>query len=119
MVGIKDLKMPSCCMNCELTYHDEAMNRRCSKTKHVVEFNFNERADNCPLVEIEERKVGKWVYKKLGVRTFGIVCSNCNRTCYEEQNVGSLEEFKRDIERIMRERNVTLDKYCCHCGTEM
>lgn len=128
MVAIKGMEMPNDCKKCPLMGTDGnpkdlfspmmcvAIWATTHEIKHCVEGKI---LDDCPLVEIEERKVGKWIYKKLGVRTFGIVCSNCNKVYYEGQNVGSLEEFKKDIERIMRERNVTLDEYCCHCGAEM
>lgn len=117
MVAIKDFGMPSCCENCNMCANRNLDTFYCCITLNDV--NIDEKAHDCPLVEIEERKAGEWVYKKLGIRTFGIVCSSCNRVYHEGQNVGSLEEFKKDIERIMRERNVTLDEYCCHCGAEM
>ena len=117
MVAIKDFGMPSCCENCNMCDNRDLDTFYCCITLNDV--NIDKKAHDCPLVEIEERKVGKWIYKKLGVRTFGIVCSSCNRVYHEGQNIGSLEEFKKDIERIMRERNITLDEYCCHCGAEM
>jgi len=124
MVAIKDFGMPSCCENCNINKFDYLGSQgtahwNCAITENECEDYENKRNSDCPLIEIEERKVGKWIYKKLGVRTFGIVCSSCNRVYHEGQNIGSLEEFKSDIERIMRERNVTLDEYCCHCGADM
>lgn len=93
MVGI-NMEMPSCCYECEYRPKNCSYCLRLHQAIPRDIFNTS-RLPNCPLVEIEERKVGKWIYKKLGVRTFGIACSNCNKVYYEEQNIGSLEEFKK------------------------
>lgn len=88
MVAIKDMEMPTDCYSCFLLASD------CP----VSMFKHDRRADNCPLVEIEERKHGKWEYDKL----FGecaYVCSFCHTiwTSSEIQNM----------------------HYCPTCGAEM
>jgi hypothetical protein len=61
MIAIEGMSMPSCCMNCGLL-GKEAM--YCSiyprKDLDVITVATT-RPDWCPLVEIEERKVGKWI----------------------------------------------------------
>lgn len=74
MVVIKDFGMPSCCYECDLhNYHN------CDLTNDDIEKYLDDgsRHPNCPLVEIEERKHGKWEHDKL----FGecaYVCSFCH-----------------------------------------
>lgn len=102
---IIDMEMPKDCYACKLTYYDEAMNKRCSKTKHVVEFNFDKREDDCPLKEVEERKISKWVDNKGFIdinKTYReYTCSNCNSSIYEKPY------------------QIKHHKYCLHCGAEM
>ena len=58
MVGIKGLEMPKSCSECTFKASDYV----CGLLDCAFSCNhFKERNYNCPLVEIEERKVGKWI----------------------------------------------------------
>ena len=71
MLAIKDMKMPSYCFEC--FFYDEfdgfckilSMSKWDEYTKEInysdYDWKYEKRADICPLVEIEERKVGKWI----------------------------------------------------------
>lgn len=103
MVAIKDFGIPSCCVNCDMCTSDNPLpkdeNRGyCHVTQKSITNIYDERPSDCPLVEIEERKVGKWEHDKL----FGecaYVCSFCHTiwTSSEIQNM----------------------HYCPTCGAEM
>ena len=57
MVGIKDFTMPSSCENCNMCNNRNLDTFYCSITLNDV--NIDEKVHDCPLVEIEERKVEK------------------------------------------------------------
>lgn len=60
MVAIKGMEMPSCCRKCEYTPPDCSY---CLRLHQVIPrdiFNTS-RLSNCPLVQIEKRKVGKLI----------------------------------------------------------
>ena len=57
MVAIKDMEMPESCNYCDMCYKG----RTCCITLLPVNIDSNERADDCPLVEIAERKEEKWI----------------------------------------------------------
>jgi len=94
MVAIKDMEMPKNCVECNHMDLQQAINCQliysgCANCG---------RHPNCPLIEIEERKHGKWEHDKL----FGecaYVCSFCHTiwTSSEIQNM----------------------HYCPTCGAEM
>ena len=90
MVGIKDFGMPSCCRVCELN----VKNMYCQKTNSKLEDMEYRRNSDCPLVEIEERKVGKWIKKSQYGHNY---CSECD---YEHCGYG-------------------YPKYCPNCGAKM
>lgn len=117
MVAIKDMAIPSCCGGCDFcTEYWECILLR-KRVDNIV--GTNAKHSDCPLVEIEERKVGKWVYKKLGDRTYGLVCSCCNYILCEGQNYDSLEEFKAWVNKRLIEPNIELDYFCHKCGADM
>lgn len=76
MVAIKDMEMPSCCENCNMCDNKNLDTFYCCITLNDV--NIDEKAHDCPLVEIEERKVGKWIVER---DDYGELtrwhCSNC------------------------------------------
>lgn len=100
MVAINNMKMPKSCYACREQAHCYwAIGNGWLEDK---------RDDNCPLVEIEERKVGKWVLNdNQGVQAVGYLtyhCSECNR------EISSKYHGKMSL----------LKEYpYCHCGAEM
>lgn len=78
MVAIKDMEMPSCCMNCELLGKEEMYcSKHPRKDLDIVTVATN-RPSWCTLIEIEERKVGKWIAERDDYGNItGWHCSNC------------------------------------------
>jgi hypothetical protein len=74
--------------------------------------------DEC-LKRLEERKVGKWEYKQLGFRKYGVVCTSCGYAMHIGYDFTSMEEFKDMVERKLQNPHITMDKYCRKCGAEM
>lgn len=103
----KDLFSPMMCIAIWATTHEK---------KHCVGGKVR---DDCPLVEIEERKEGKWEYKQLGFRAYGIVCTNCGYVIHQGYDFTSMKEFKDMVERKLQDPHITMDKFCCKCGAEM
>lgn len=68
MVAIKDFGMPSCCATC---FYDRCEHKKDAFIRYSKE-DFSIPSD-CPLAEIEERKVGKWILSRPGIYT----CSIC------------------------------------------
>lgn len=55
MIAIKDMEMPSCCAECNITTckgEDEPWNYVCSINLKDIDFNETKRAEHCHLVEI-------------------------------------------------------------------
>ena len=100
MVAIKGMKMPNECYNCPLLDGEEATCNIIGETEVDIT---EERAKNCPLVEIEERKVGKW----LGERGYPI-CEKCGCNIYEKYI--SCSDYAEIITKM---------DYCPKCGAEM
>ncbi len=78
MIAVKDMEMPSCCEVCDFRKSDLYSGEvYCSKAAgdNIILYE-DEKLDNCPLVEIEERKVGKWIR----VDHTKVKCSNCDIT---------------------------------------
>lgn len=106
MVVIKDFGMPSCCENCNINKFDYLGSQgtahwNCAITENECEDYENKRNSDCPLVEIEERKEGKWIYHEKSISTaFKELreCSCCH--CY----------FRWEMPR---------NSYCPNCGAEM
>jgi hypothetical protein len=105
MVAIKNFGMPSCCGECNLTTckgKDEPWNYCCAITLKDINLDDTERPSDCPLVEIEERKVGKWI----GEKGYPI-CEKCGCNVYEKYISCS------DYAEI-----TTKMDYCPNCGSE-
>lgn len=96
MVAI-DMEMPSCCLwDCPLAREDGGA---CQLVD--IHTSSEERPKDCPLVEIEERKVGKWIYHEKSISTgFKDLreCSCCH--CY----------FRWEMPR---------NSFCPNCGADM
>ena len=61
MIGIKDMKMPSCCIECrfyEIGQQTDAFYSRCKidDTYFPINFKWSKRHVDCPLIEIKETK---------------------------------------------------------------
>lgn len=113
MVAIKDFGMPSCCENCNMCFNRNLDTFYCCITLNDV--NIDEKAHDCPLVEIEEHKEEKWIpvvnvdnspfdnvkeRKGKWIKTGGSFrCSECM----------GMPEFK-DIRTL---------KFCPNCGADM
>lgn len=80
MIAIKDMEMPENCIECNRKDLQQAINCQliysgCANCG---------RHPNCPLVEVEERKVGKWIID-IGEKEFNrervdaCHCSVCNK----------------------------------------
>ena len=100
MVGI-DMEMPTCCV----TYTSENDNYiacpfyKICEQRETIKTNY--KPTDCPLVETEERKVGKWVddcgFIDKNYRKYE--CSNCGESVYEKPY------------------QIKYHKYCLHCGS--
>ena len=102
MVAIKDFGMPSCCENCNMCNNRNLDTFYCSITLNDV--NIDEKAHDCPLVEIEERKVGEWCKQNDDYFDW-YECSECG--------YGSEGEMQYSSEYDVR------TKYCPNCGCRM
>jgi len=100
MVAIKGALMPRCCQNCFLIRYHDTLGYSCKATKsHITKFDVGlKRANDCPLVEIEERKVGKWIEEP----NCWLRCSCCN-SHYPHTSIYAIEG----------------SNYCPNCGAEM
>ena len=96
MVAIKNMEMPSCCIwDCPLAREDGG---DCQLVD--IKTSDKERPKDCPLVEIEERKVGKWIELK------DFDCSDRGEYLVECSICGSCNGYDKS-------------NYCPNCGTEM
>lgn len=109
MVAIKDFGMPSCCENCNINKFDYLGSQgtahwNCAITENECEDYENKRNSDCPLVDIEERKAGKWINKshKSGCGIL-FVASEC--TCCRKKTLFNCDEL--------------LYNYCPNCGADM
>ena len=97
MVAIKDMEMPRSCKECKDKRIDHITFELCLRTgRNVVDCKDYRHCD-CPLVEIEERKVGEW------------------------ENTNDPEEWFGDQFKCSVCGAITLGNglYCPHCGAEM
>jgi hypothetical protein len=97
MVAIKDVEMPKNCAEC-------MVRQNCKVSDEWDEFDwyYDGRLEGCPLVEIEENKVGKWIdcgHVDRGFRKYK--CSICSDFVYEKEYL------------------IKHHKYCLHCGADM
>lgn len=90
MIAIKDVGMPKNCAEC-------MVRQNCKVSDEWDEFDwyYGGRLDGCPLVEIEERKVGKWIRISGGCK-----CPFCDM---------AFSRLKEDCS----------DNFCPNCGAEM
>lgn len=93
MVAIKNFGMPSCCVNCDMCLPCALNEGLCHITQHTIGNIYDKRPNDCPLVEIEEHKQGKWI------NTEYEICSVC----------GYVVEGDHDSDF----------KYCPKCGAKM
>lgn len=86
MVAIKDMEMPKYCNDCDFVVDSMGYCERANE--QIPNYDFysetNERPNFCPLVEIEERKVGKWIRKPIrndkgGCIGAEMICFCCNK----------------------------------------
>ena len=100
MVAIKDMKMPKNCIECNHMDLQQAINCQliysgCANCG---------RHPNCPLVEIEERKVGKWIDKShtsgCGIKFIASECTCCGK-------------------KTLFNCNELFFNYCPNCGCRM
>lgn len=56
MIAIKDFGMPSCCDNCDIF---NCADNACHITYTRCENPFNDRNDDCPLIEVEPKESEK------------------------------------------------------------
>lgn len=102
MVAIKDMEMPKDCMECMFCNHiksnDYGTYGDCAilGDKERMNLLLHQKHSDCPLIDIEERKVGKWI---LTDDDF-IYCSECEDSYYP-----------RPIDASWH--------YCPNCGAEM
>ena len=107
MVAIKDMEMPKSCSNCDFCVEDKYADMTCvllGSEWEETDYNDNHIDENCPLVEIEERKVGEWCKQNDDYFDW-YECSECG--------YGSEGEMQYSSEYDVR------TKYCPNCGAEM
>ena len=77
MVAIKDMEMPRCCGKCKFGQRFNPDEDICRIDGHIIKSTFEtitqNRDEKCPLIGIEERKVGRWEKNE---HTFW-TCSEC------------------------------------------
>lgn len=103
MIAIKDMEMPSCCMKCTMLV-EECGYLYCCITSNSPRDYEQKIMEDCPLVEIEERKVGKWIYDKTSQNWR---CSECNETPKTLGYVGTADFMEKEF------------AFCNHCGADM
>ena len=67
----------------------------------------------------KERLKGHWEFKKTGVSTFAIVCSECGNVLHKGQNYNNLDSFKQHIQSLLDDKGISIDKFCHECGADM
>lgn len=114
MVAI-NREMPKGCQHCKFFRKDlfgNGLDYSYSCMLGATEFPYpwirqmEERASDCPLVEIEERKVGKWILIDEGKNIWKCTkCIELGKEDWWQLNSGTPQDNKMD--------------YCPHCGAEM
>ena len=58
MIGIKDMKMPKSCGECNFVFNKEGYIQSCNATTKylVVKDYYFDKCPNCPLIEIEDKE---------------------------------------------------------------
>lgn len=62
---------------------------------------------------------GQWEYKKTGVSTYTLSCSECGNIVQRGEGYASLAEFKEMIQTLLEEKYWRLDNFCHECGADM
>ena len=109
MVAIKGVEIPKQCASCfarTMVDGNISTYEICALTQSVLstEDLCDKRNHNCPLVDIQERKVGKWIYDKASQNWR---CSVCNETPKTLGYVGTADFMEKEF------------TFCNHCGAEM
>jgi len=110
MVAIKDMEMPKDCMECMFCNHiksnDYGTYGDCAilGDKERMNLLLHQKHSDCPLIDIEERKVGKWLYDKTSQNWR---CSVCNETPKTMGFCGTSDFMKKEF------------TFCNHCGAKM
>jgi hypothetical protein len=105
MVAIKDMEMPKDCMECMFCNHiksnDYGTYGDCAilGDKERMNLLLHQKHSDCPLIDIEERKVGKWIGEEEGYYS---ECSCCGASFL-------WEDYKC----------IGDWKYCPKCGAEI
>lgn len=112
MVAIKDMEMPNYCFECFFYDEFDGFCRILSASKweeYIQEINhsdydwkYEKRADICPLIEIEERKQGKWVFTKTIFDKYG--CTAECPSCHKKWKTYDEIRFEKE------------NKFCPNCG---
>lgn len=107
MLGIKTMKVPKCCRECNFKYYDEGEDVLCCALEdgYISDDEADEkRLECCPLVETEERWIGKWIYDKT-IQNWR--CSECDETPKTIGYVGTADFMAEHF------------RFCNHCGAKM
>lgn len=109
MVAIKDFGIPSCCGKCKFGQRFNPDEDICRIDGHIIKSTFatitQNRDEKCPLIGIEERKVGKWIIKDNGSGGKYVECPFC----------GALAPCTEFADRTVWKYS----KFCYDCGNEL
>lgn len=109
MVAIKDFEMPSCCAGCGFCVEDKYADMTCvllGSEWEETDYNEDHRDENCPLVDIEEHKAGKWIEVWESQR---------------DEFSGEYDEWREHKCSICDFQEMDADRFnfCPNCGTKM
>lgn len=62
---------------------------------------------------------GKWKYRKTGISTCVIECSECGYALCRGNSDPDLDRFIRETQAMMAAKELTLDNFCPNCGADM
>jgi hypothetical protein len=109
MIGIKDMEMPKCCLwDCPLAREDGGA---CQLAD--VHTSEEERSKDCPLVEIEERKVGIDIDKPQLERALTDA-----KSFYDDGYKDAKKEVFEEVTRVIKNEYCTYDGDCDSCKKE-
>lgn len=103
---IKDMKMPEACDDCPFHVYHSHYKYVCKATPMFYPMNLANskgiRKDWCPLLEVTERKTGRWIKLDAHAHIADHKCTACGQECY--------------VPTCMGEPMYT---YCPNCGAKM